>query len=489
MLFSQKLDWFLLSNDGLLDGVVGEICSDIDNTRASYRRVNNDIKKKERQACSIIINALYQGYFSIPETWVSIPLRRAFYTDKNFSYRSIKKIFDYLKKNKFIRVKLGSEYARKYTRIFPIKKLQTKFKSLGFKWRHYHYDDNHKSIILRDENKVDQNIPRNSTTEKYRTNLNKINKFLLRHCVALNLEDGSLEVIANLKLKELKDKHKEEEFKYSLNYSKVYLSRIFSRNSLELGGRFYRGWWQSLPKKFRPHITIDGYKTSEVDFSTMSLRILYAKENIKIPDNRDLYDIGLRGSKSYLTESRELVKEYINAALNDFKGNYRLNNKQLTTLKLSHNQLKDRVYQFHKPISKYFSTGVGLETMFIDSQIAMEIMLHYLEDDIVVLPIHDSFIINSDYTYDLGRTMVNKFNSVVGCNTKVKTTNPLSPINFIDNPKLFNIAKKIHNKLSIKEKGNVINNTLDLKYPRSLYEHYVFSWSRWSIKNDNNLLL
>jgi hypothetical protein len=85
--------------------------------------------------------------------------------------------------------------------------------------------------------------------------------------------------------------------------------------------------------------------------------------------------------------------------------------------------------------------------------------------------------------------MVNKFNSIVGCNTKVKTTNPLSPINFIDNPKLFNIAKKIHNKLSIKEKGNVINNTLDLKYPRSLYEHYVFSWSRWSIKNDNNLLL
>jgi hypothetical protein len=42
MLFSQKLDWFLLSNDGLLDGVVGEICSDIDNTRASYRRVNNE---------------------------------------------------------------------------------------------------------------------------------------------------------------------------------------------------------------------------------------------------------------------------------------------------------------------------------------------------------------------------------------------------------------------------------------------------------------
>ena len=89
-----------------------------------------------------------------------------------------------------------------------------------------------------------------------------------------------------------------------------------------LGGRFYGGWWQSLPSKFRPHITIDGQKTSEVDFSTMSLRILYAKENIQIPDNRDLYDIGLRGSESYLSESRELIKIYINAILNDDKGNF-----------------------------------------------------------------------------------------------------------------------------------------------------------------------
>ena len=200
MTFSQRLDWFLLSNDGFLDSIIAEICLDIDNTRTSYRRINNEIKKKERQACDIIINALYQGYFSIPETWISIPLRRATYTNKDISYRSIKKIYDYLKKNKFIKVKLGSEYAKKYTRIFPTKKLQTKFKSLSFKWRHYHYDNNYKSIILRDKNKVDQNIPKNSTIEKYRANLNKINKFLLKHCVALDLDDNALKIIKRLKI-------------------------------------------------------------------------------------------------------------------------------------------------------------------------------------------------------------------------------------------------------------------------------------------------
>ena len=475
MTFSQRLDWFLLSNDGFLDSIIAEICLDIDNTRTSYRRINNEIKKKERQVCNIIINALYQGYFSIPETWISISLRRATYTNKDISYRSIKKIYDYLKKNKFIKVKLGSEYAKKYTRIFPTKKLQTKFKSLSFKWRHYHYDNNYKSIILRDKNKVDQNIPKNSTIEKYRANLNKINKFLLKHCVALDLDDNALKIIKRLKLK---DKNKEEGFEYSLNYSKVYLSRIFSRNSLKLGGRFYRGWWQSLPKKFRPHITIDGHKTSEVDFSTMSLRILYAKENITITDNVDLYDIGLRGSKSYLTESRELIKKYINAILNDDTGNYRLNSKQLTTIKLTHNQLKDRVYKFHKPISKYFSTGIGLETMFIDSQIAEKIMLHYLEDDIVVLPVHDSFIIRSGFESDLSRTMINKFKEVVGFSTKVKAIGPLLPEHFYKYPKIktpnTNTSEGI---VSGKDLWNLLNNKSS-----NIYNNYLDSWNKWNYK-------
>jgi len=475
MTFSQRLDWFLLSNDGFLDSIIAEICLDIDNTRTSYRRINNEIKKKERQACDIIINALYQGYFSIPETWISIPLRRATYTNKDISYRSIKKIYDYLKKNKFIKVKLGSEYAKKYTRIFPTKKLQTKFKSLSFKWRHYHYDNNYKSIILRDKNKVDQNIPKNSTIEKYRANLNKINKFLLKHCVALDLDDNALKIIKRLKLK---DKNKEEGFEYSLNYSKVYLSRIFSRNSLKLGGRFYRGWWQSLPKKFRPHITIDGHKTSEVDFSTMSLRILYAKENITITDNVDLYDIGLRGSKSYLTESRELIKIYINAILNDDKGNYRLNNKQLSTLKLTHNQLKDRVYKTHKFISKYFSTGIGLKTMFIDSQIAEKIMLNYLEDDIVVLPVHDSFIIRSGFESDLSRTMINKFKEVVGFSTKVKAIGPLLPEHFYKYPKIktpnTNTSEGI---VSGKDLWNLLNNKSS-----NIYNNYLDSWNKWNYK-------
>ena len=481
---SQKLDWFLLSNDNFLDGIVNEICSDIDNHRTSYKGVSKDISEKERQACNIIINALYQGYFSIPETWVSIPLGRSYYSGKAYSYRSIKKIYDFLKIKNFIKVKLGSEYARQYTRIFPIKKLKTKFKNLGPRWRHYHYNNNYNPIVLRDnkliggiKKKINIPTPNTSKINKYKINLNKINKFLLKHCIALDLEDISLSTIAHI--------HKRQEDRQSINYSNVCLRRIFSRGSTLLGGRFYGGWWQSLPSKFRPHITIDSQKTSEVDFSTMSLRILYAKENIQIPDNRDLYEIGLRGSKSYLSESRELIKIYINAILNDDKGNFRLDNKQLNTLKLTSNQLKEKVYNTHKDISKYFSTGIGLKTMFIDSQIAEKILLHFLGKEIVVLPVHDSFIINSEYVNDLKETMISLFKSVVGSSTEVKTKGPLTSINFIDDNKLLKIAKKKHKKLNLKQREDLIFND---KHPSSVYERYLFSWYKWSIKYDNNLL-
>jgi len=484
MLLSQKLDWFLLSKDNLLDGIVNEICSNIDNHRTSYRGVSKKTKKKEVLACNIIINALYQGYFSIPETWVSLPLGSSYYSGKIYSYRSIKKIYDFLKKNRFIKVKLGNEYARKYTRIFPIKKLKTKFENLGLKWRYYHYNNNYIPIVLRDKKlingfikTVNINLPNNSEINKYRINLNKINKFLLKHCIALDLEDVSLSVIAHL--------HKRQENKQSINYSNVCLRRIFSRGSILLGGRFYGGWWQSVPGKFRPHITIDGQKTSEVDFSTMSLRILYAKENIQIPDNKDLYDIGLSGSKSYLSESRDLIKIYINAILNDDTGNFRLDNEQLNILKLTHNQLKEKVYNTHKDISKYFSTGIGLKTMFIDSQIAERIMLHFLDQEVVILPVHDSFIINSEYVNELKETMISQFKEVVGRITKVKIKGPLSSINFIDDPDLLKITKRIDKKLPLKGfKDLIINNS----YPHSIYETYLSSWYKWSIKYDNNLL-
>jgi len=492
MNFSQRLDWFLLADDDLLDPIVNEICKDLDNERIGDRRVHIS-RKQERLSCNLIINSLYQGFFSIPPTQVSLPLRSFAYTGSNVGYRHIKKVYDFLKKTKLIKVKLGSEFAKKYSRIFPTKKLQLKFKKIGLKWRLYSYADSHNPVVLRNKKESkgklkakDLPVPNNSTTKEYKTNLNRINQYLLKNCIALDVDDKAKKVITkhfsnqsrkfnpyefHYSLKYSQESH------YSLNYSSVCLRRIFSRGSLELGGRFYGGWWQHLPKKYRPHITIGGKRTSEVDFSTMSLRILYAWENIDIPDNRDLYDIGLSGSDRYLEKSRDLIKTYTNAILNDDSGNFRLNKADLTTLKLSHKELKSRVYESHKPIIKYFSTGVGLKTMFIDSQIAEKIMLYYLYDNVVVLPIHDSFIIRAGFETDLENTMKRIFYEVVGSKTKVKSVGGLRSEHFYNPPDLSN-EDPSYGVVSAK---NMLEEVLRPK--SSIYDKYLNSWELWQNSN------
>ena len=65
-----------------------------------------------------------------------------------------------------------------------------------------------------------------------------------------------------------------ENIPYSINYSKFKLRRIFSNEELNLHGRFYGGWWQSLPERFRQHITIDGRQTVEVDYSDVDPDLL-----------------------------------------------------------------------------------------------------------------------------------------------------------------------------------------------------------------------
>ena len=45
----------------------------------------------------------------------------------------------------------------------------------------------------------------------------------------------------------------------------------------------------------------------------------------------------------------------------------------------------------HPLIERELSSGIGLKTQYIDSQIAEAVMLELLEQDVVVLPVHDLF--------------------------------------------------------------------------------------------------
>jgi hypothetical protein len=51
----------------------------------------------------------------------------------------------------------------------------------------------------------------------------------------------------------------------------------------------YGGWWPSISSRFRRHITIDGYLTSELDYSSMLIGLLYAMEEAELAG--DAYEL------------------------------------------------------------------------------------------------------------------------------------------------------------------------------------------------------
>ena len=222
----------------------------------------------------------------------------------------VKDVFDCLSDLKWIEDKKGTEAGGKVTRIWAVGELSIAFESMGLLWFPQKPNPRESLVFLRDrenpnatsararKKKIDLPVPETPEVLKYRDNLYRYNEFLLKHCVSLDLDDQNLNSLvvemSNRTEEDSEDWFSEETNKVvCLDVSRLQLRRIFSRGSLEQGGRFYGGFWQSIPERHRPHILIDGKKTIEIDFSTMSLRILYAQEGIEVPFDRDLYDIGL----------------------------------------------------------------------------------------------------------------------------------------------------------------------------------------------------
>ena len=73
----------------------------------------------------------------------------------------------------------------------------------------------------------------------------------------------------------------------------------------------------------------------------------------------------------------------------------------------------------HEPISHLFNSGEGLKAQFIDSQIAEEVMMSMLHEEVLVLPIHDSFIVRAGYAQWLNEEMHKAFKKIVNAGVGV----------------------------------------------------------------------
>ena len=193
------------------------------------------------------------------------------------------------------------------------------------------------------------------------------------------------------------------------------LRRIFSRSSFSLHGRAY-GWWQSIPKKARASLTINGEPVAEADYRSLHASILYSQAGI--PFSGDAYDID--------GFERAEVKRCFNIAIN-------AKTKAAAVAATAHHlgksrhhcaQLVQAIQHRHKPIQHQFCSDAGVRLMRIDSELILSALEGMQDAGDPALPIHDALIVPARCALKARDLMVEAFERIVGrvspCTVNIK---------------------------------------------------------------------
>jgi len=269
-----------------------------------------------------------------------------------------------------------------------------------------------KSVNILEDNKKDKFVIDYEDTEQtnqMRDNLHSINALLESRWVDLEVSDKVYEEIA--------EETEKKKNRSDIDFNRKLLKRVFNNNSFEDGGRFYHGWWQEISKEYRKNITIDGKRTVEVDYSSIHFRILYAEQGVDIGD-KDPYII--EGYEDRRGEIKLALNIILNAETKN-KAIYAIfNHDDINIDKKTAKDIYKKLEEEHPKIKQYFGSGRGIKLQYKDSQIAEQVMLNLARDNIVCLPVHDSFIVRLSHQIDLHEEMDKAFKDIVGIKSKRK---------------------------------------------------------------------
>ena len=260
-------------------------------------------------------------------------------------------------------------------------------------------------IIQKDKDKKSIGFDDTSDVIRMRGNLEIINAMINSKFIGLAVFDETIEEING----ELASKLDEDgEYRKVLDFTRRSLTRIFNNSSFQEGGRFYNGWWQEIPNRFRKFIRIDDMGVEEVDFSGLHINMLYLEEGLSLPVE-DVYML-----KGIPDESRTMLKIALQIILNSptkntatrkIKHEYPESSDPELFSKFSHSKIIKAFRKKHYQIEKYFYKGHGVKLQFIDSEIAEDILLCLAAKGIVALPVHDSFLVQRIHLKELIETM------------------------------------------------------------------------------------
>jgi hypothetical protein len=386
-----------------LTGLSKSIASEISSIESRERKRTASAQKHFQHAIKCLLKEIWLGTAIHPEYEVGIHRRSNWYSetpqyrDPNLTYPQAIAAYDGMVATDLIRVARNGFYDRDtgksdVTKVIATDKLLQIMEGLeGNPFKKVKPDLDKECILLRDRingQRVLVPYENDKTTNEMRENLITINKCFARHWPDLRVTNGDYTA--------LQERLRLEQDKSPIDFSKRILTRIFSNGRFDHGGRFYRAWWHNVPSEYRKHITIDGKRTCEYDYSQLNPHMVYFLRGAKMGDE-DAYDRVFDG------EHRSIVKEAFNAMI---QASTNLTHKpkklDLSKVDFDWTTLKQAIVDAHKPIADVFFQGHGNHLQFIDSCIAESVMLNFIKaEDAPVLPVHDSFIMHYAYG-DLG---------------------------------------------------------------------------------------
>lgn len=183
--------------------------------------------------------------------------------------------------------------------------------------------------------------------------------------------------------------------------ARTQLYRVFNNGRFTDGGRFYGGWWQGVPARQRKYLTINWFPTAELDYSNMQIAMLYADEGLELEG--DAYAI-----EDIPQTHRKLVKRTVFKIINA-DGQIRAPLRAALPQGWEWNAILEAVREKHRPIARYFGTGEGVRLQKRDADIAEEVMLTMKAEGTLVLPIHDSFVVEEGRQGRLREVMVEAY--------------------------------------------------------------------------------
>jgi hypothetical protein len=187
------------------------------------------------------------------------------------------------------------------------------------------------------------------------------------------------------------------------------------------GGRMYGGWWIGLPKDERPHLTINGHRTVELDYAQLHPSILFAR--VHRPLDFHLYTLPGLDSPALREVGKDTFMRLLNRTADEGASpvvRMRAGDRKLLPSDVTPEDYMQRFLVQMAPIARWLSTGEGTRLQREDSDLAIEVLSRMMDLGAIVLPVHDSFVVEEEHSDSLMIAMRNSYEDRFGITPLIK---------------------------------------------------------------------